>query len=180
VHEKFFGNRFDKTNSITGDVDVPSKLPEANFSCNVTKGYVPLSVQFLDSSLNSTGWNWDFGDGVSSIEQNPLHTYSTTGNYTVNLTVSNDNGTDSKLATITVLSKSIVPVFPGYTNPSTDPDNDGLYEDINGNGIQDFDDVVAYYDNMDWLEYNAQKALFDYNKNSLIDFDDVVKLYDKL
>jgi len=56
----------------------------------------------------------------------------------------------------------------------------GLYEDINGNGILDFDDVVAYYDNMDWIEENVSIAFFDYNKNGLIDFDDIVKLYDML
>jgi C1A family cysteine protease len=72
------------------------------------------------------------------------------------------------------------PVFPSYTNPPTDTDQDGLYEDVNGNGILDFDDVVAYYDNMDWIEQNAQASLLDYNKNGLVDFDDVVKLYDIL
>jgi C1A family cysteine protease len=73
-----------------------------------------------------------------------------------------------------------IPVFPGYTNPPTDLDHDSLYEDINGNGILDFDDVVAYYDNMDWIEDNVPIELFDYNNNGLIDFDDVVKLYDML
>ena len=52
-------------------------LPIANFSSNVTEGYVPLSVQFTDLSENATGWNWDFGDGNSSIEQNPTYTYLT-------------------------------------------------------------------------------------------------------
>jgi YVTN family beta-propeller protein len=77
-------------------------LPVANFSANVTSGYVPLTVQFNDSSKNISGWNWDFGDGFNSTEQNPMHNYSAAGNYIVNLTVSNVNGTDSKLATIDV------------------------------------------------------------------------------
>lgn len=70
-----------------------------------------------------------------------------------------------------------VPVFPGYTSSPTDLDHDGLYEDINGNGGVDFDDVVAYYVNMDWIEENATVSLFDYNNNDNIDFDDVVILY---
>jgi YVTN family beta-propeller protein len=77
-------------------------LPVANFVANVTSGYIPLTVQFNDSSENATGWNWDFGDGFNSTEQNPMHNYSAAGNYIVNLTVSNVNGTDSKLATIAV------------------------------------------------------------------------------
>jgi PKD repeat protein len=87
---------------------------------------------------------------------------------------------DSGIYVTTIPTKPVTPVFPGYTKPPTDPNHDGLYEDINGNGILDFDDVVAYYDNMDWIEANSSVALFDYNKNGLIDFDDVVKLYDML
>jgi PKD repeat protein len=86
-------------------------LPVANFSTNLTSGYAPLSMQFNDSSENETGWNWNFGDGSTSVEQNPIHTYSAAGTYTVNLTVSNANGTNSKLATITVLEKP-TPVLP--------------------------------------------------------------------
>ncbi len=74
----------------------------------------------------------------------------------------------------------MLPVFPGCINPPIDQNQDGLYEDINGNGILDFDDVVSYYENMDWIEENASIAFFDYNKNGLIDFDDVIKLYNML
>ena len=81
-------------------------LPVANFSSDVTTGNTPLSVQFTDLSEKATEWNWSFGDGNTSTEQNPTHTYSAAGIYTVNLTATNANGTDSKLATITVLEKS--------------------------------------------------------------------------
>ena len=64
---------------------------------------LPLLVQFTDLSENATGWNWDFGDGANSTEQNPMHIYTAVGAYTVNLTVINENGTDSKLAKINVL-----------------------------------------------------------------------------
>ena len=73
-------------------------LPVANFSSNLTSGYAPLSVQFTDFSKNADEWNWDFGDGSSSTQQNQVHTYSRAGNYNVTLTVNNTNGTDSKFA----------------------------------------------------------------------------------
>jgi PKD repeat protein len=79
-----------------------------------------------------------------------------------------------------IYNPSVPPVLPSYTNPPTDPNHDGLYEDINGNGNLDFNDVVIYYDNIDWIEKNAPLASFDYNHNNLIDFNDVVKLYDML
>ena len=85
----------------------PILFPVANFSSNVTMGYSPLVVQFTDLSQNSTGWNWNFGDGAASTGQNPTHIYPKIGTYIVNLTASNGNGTDSKLATITVLQKPV-------------------------------------------------------------------------
>jgi beta propeller repeat protein len=87
--------------------EVP-ELPVADFSANITGGYAPLSVQFTDLSENATEWKWSFGNGATSIEQNPVHTYSAAGTYTVNLTVSNSNGTDSKLATINVSEKNVL------------------------------------------------------------------------
>ena len=93
-------------------------LPVAKFGSNVTEGYVPLSVQFNDLSELSTGRNWDFeNDGyIDSTEANPVHTYSAPGNYTVNLTATSENGTNSKLGIITVLEKPLPPVAMFYSN----------------------------------------------------------------
>ncbi|KKH45718.1 hypothetical protein EO93_02295 [Methanosarcina sp. 1.H.A.2.2] len=75
----------------------------ANFTGNVSSGTAPLNVSFTDTGTGAPdAWYWDFGDGDISNEQDPVHTYLSAGNYTVCLTVSNVNGTDSKLATISV------------------------------------------------------------------------------
>ncbi len=56
------------------------------------------SIQFYDqSSGNPTSWLWNFGDGNSSIQQNPLHTYQNPGVYTVSLIVSNSEGSDTTI-----------------------------------------------------------------------------------
>jgi PGF-pre-PGF domain-containing protein/uncharacterized repeat protein (TIGR01451 family) len=94
-----------RLSTITVLVQPATIFPVANFSSSATSGYVPLSVQFTDLSKNATGWKWDFGDGTNSIDQNPTHTYSAAGAYTVNLTVSNDNGTNLKSTTISVLQR---------------------------------------------------------------------------
>jgi len=50
-------------------------------------------VQFTDLSFNSpTNWTWDFGDGHTSTERNPVNTYTKSGTYTVSLTVKNAMG----------------------------------------------------------------------------------------
>jgi S-layer protein (TIGR01567 family) len=90
--------------------------PVANFSTNVSQGYAPLSVRFTDLSRNATAWNWNFGDGAYSTEQNPMHTYSSAGNYIVNLIVSNGKGTNSKTSNITVEPAKILPVADFSSN----------------------------------------------------------------
>jgi PKD repeat protein len=72
--------------------------PEANFTTNVTSGKVPLAVLFTDTSSGApASWNWSFGDGIVSDEQNPVHSYTLPGTYTVSLTVTNIDGSDSEI-----------------------------------------------------------------------------------
>jgi PKD repeat protein len=67
--------------------------PIAEFTGTPTSGNVPMSVTFTDKSQGQVAtWQWDFGDGKSSNEKNPVHTYWTAGVYNVILTVSNDYG----------------------------------------------------------------------------------------
>jgi 40-residue YVTN family beta-propeller repeat len=95
---------------------VINPLPVANFSSNVTYGYPPLSIQFTDLSQNATGWNWDFGDGSNSTQRNPVHEYLDPGIYSVNLTATNENGTDSKLTTITAMQPVGIGPYAYITN----------------------------------------------------------------
>ena len=79
---------------------VVNPAPAANFSADVTSGCAPLSVQFTDTSTGSpTGWSWTFGDGGTSILQDPSHQYNSTGTYNVSLTASNGCGNDTKTVT---------------------------------------------------------------------------------
>jgi PGF-pre-PGF domain-containing protein len=97
--------------------------PEADFEADTSTG---LTVQFLDTSQNANGFNWSFGDGTNSTEFSPAHIYSQAGNYTVHLTVSNDNGTSTTSNNITV-----------QENISSDgsDDSSGGSDDSNGDSI---------------------------------------------
>ncbi len=70
--------------------------------------------------------------------------------------------------------------FPGYTNEARDLDGDGKYEDLNGNGRMDFDDVIVLFSNMEQIQSGSHIYEFDFNKNGRIDFDDVITLFDKI
>jgi hypothetical protein len=64
-----------------------------------------LTIRFTDTSGTSPiKWNWDFGDGATSTEQNPVHTYQKNGKYSVSLTVWNDLGSDKKTQIISINS----------------------------------------------------------------------------
>lgn len=76
--------------------------PVASFKSSLRQGKVPWVVHFQDNSLHAhTGstWYWNFGDGSTAQEQNPSHTYSAAGSYTVSLTVTNNYGSDTKTET---------------------------------------------------------------------------------
>ena len=67
--------------------------PKADFSAEPTMGNTPLTVAFTDRSTgHPTSWNWNFGDGKESVLPNPVHTYWTSGEYTVTLTATNQYG----------------------------------------------------------------------------------------
>lgn len=62
--------------------------PTPDFYASPTAGLAPLDVQFSDQSTGDVvAWLWDFGDGQTSAERNPLHEYAGAGTYTVSLTV---------------------------------------------------------------------------------------------
>jgi PKD repeat protein len=79
--------------------------PTASFSYHPTGMYAaPVQLSFIDTSTNNpTSWYWDFGDGSTSLLQNPSHTYNNAGNYSVTLTGSNPFGSTTAIKTIMVI-----------------------------------------------------------------------------
>lgn len=81
-----------RTNYIT-----VNSFPTLDFTADKTNGCFPVTVKFTDLSTpgagnTNTAWDWNFGDGSTSALQNPSHTYSAAGNFTVTLKVTNDKG----------------------------------------------------------------------------------------
>lgn len=97
----------------------------AQFSASKCVFWEGEMVQFIDQSVSANSWLWDFGDGSSSTLQNPTHTYTDAGFYTVSLSVNGGANIQSKSDFIKTLPERSLP----YTL------NDGGNFDTN---IQDF------------------------------------------
>lgn len=99
------------------------QAPTAAIAVSHGWGLAPFTVQFSDYSEGcSAAWHWDFGDGTTSNEQNPLHTFTAIGNYTVTLTVSNSEGTDS----MTELIRAQEPPIIFYISTATNANLGGI------------------------------------------------------
>jgi PKD repeat protein len=84
------------TETKTDYIYVSDQEVIANFSATPTSGEVPLDVQFTGESFGDiTDWLWHFGDGVTSTQESPTHTYTSAGAYTVTLDVSGPGGSDT-------------------------------------------------------------------------------------
>lgn len=98
-----------KTITITKSGPLPPQTPVANFTADNVSGPVPYTVNFTDTSINSpTFWQWNFGDGAINASQNPVHTYTSTGIFTVTLNCSNAAGfnVSQKIGYVTVTLSS--------------------------------------------------------------------------
>ena len=114
------------TNPVNGQAEDYSVIistntnpPEAefnsdrNYSCNGT-------IQFSDLSTNVPySWYWQFGDGSTSLVQNPEHTYENNGTYDVTLISGNDYGTDTILKSQHIIIDNHYELTPSICNPST-------------------------------------------------------------
>src|SRR5690606_40112111 len=91
---------------VTVTEPVPTPTPVSNFTFTTND----LTASFFDdSSENPTSWEWDFGDGNTSTDQNPVHTYAAANTYTVCLIASNVNGQGTQACQdVTVIGRAHV------------------------------------------------------------------------
>jgi PKD repeat protein len=107
-------------------ITVNSTEIQADFAGNPTTGQAPLMVDFTDLSTGTIDtWEWDFGDGGSAGEQNPSHEYTTTGSFTVSLTITGPAGssTETKADYILIpvgIENNETEAIMIYPNPATD------------------------------------------------------------
>lgn len=86
---------------------------------------VPLTVSFTNLSTNADSYLWDFGDGSTSTQTNPQHTYTTKGSFTVKLTATNKNACTNTVSLGKLILRYDVTIFiPNTFTPNGDAIND--------------------------------------------------------
>lgn len=112
-----------KTVASVATIKVPAH-PVINFISNLPDPNQPQTVDFIDlSATGVTQWNWSFGNGYYSNEQNPEITFDTPGEYSITLLAANETGVNQTTKTILVTANPVVteevtPV-PETTEPPT-------------------------------------------------------------
>ena len=123
--------------SLSKSIIVNPSDPVVDFVADPRTGCRPLIVSFTDLSENTdlNTYRWDFGDGITSNEVSPLHTYSKAGTYTVTLYAENTTGgsdTETKEFYIEVLP---TPIADFVANPTTVliPDQEVFFRNLSIN-----------------------------------------------
>ena len=117
--------------------------PIANFATGSTNSGINCPIQFENTSTGyGASFSWNFGDGNSSTMENPSHSYSSQGNYTVSLTVTNSIGSDSETKT----NYMSISAAGGPVNANCTPSGSAS---VAGFGITQFDIAGSSYSSAD-------------------------------
>jgi len=121
-------------------------------------------IQFNDTSTDADGqvrsWLWDFGDGYTSTEQNPNHTYALKGTYDITLTAIDNDGIN-KTKTVPFEVENKVP----YADFSFSPD-----KPLRNNVVQFFDESVDYENTVMKYFWDFGDGIYSYEKNPVHTF----------
>lgn len=110
-------------------------LPIASFTGSDTS-CTPLTVDFMNTSVNSLIYRWDFGDGNESFQENPSHTYDSVGVFNVKLVATNLLGSDStvSLSVVRVLEKPLAQ-FEFLVDTLNYPDTSFVVDNLSSGNI---------------------------------------------
>ena len=152
-------------------VNLEPILCEARFGASRQTICVGDTVQFFDDSYHGvTGWAWEFGDGNSANDQNPLHTFDEPGNYDVTLTVSNGGNEVSltELGFIQVLDPDGMSLPFTENFEAEDLDDNWFMVDVSNDGDGWEVTSVAGYTGEQSLRIHNWSNNVEFNRDQLI------------
>jgi PKD repeat protein len=106
---------FYRTITVTGMVSNP---PLAQFTVNGGGGVAPCTISFVNASQNASSFTWDFGDGSTSSDASPSHTYQTGGNFVAKLLVTSTTGVTDDTTVVVNVRKGFRKTYDPGANPA--------------------------------------------------------------
>ena len=129
--------------------------PTADFDHIIDNSAEDASVQFIDQSIGAVQWNWSFGDGNSSTEQNPLHIYNGPGTYYVELLVTSGDGCTSSISYTVVIQDNLYIYVPNAFTPDGNGINDVFIPVVSGVRADDYELLI--FDRWGGLVFETDK-----------------------
>lgn len=134
--------------------------PVADFDIDQYESSIINPVfRFTDLSVNADTWSWNFGDGQTSVEKNPVHTYKEKGLYTVKLVTTNSGGCIDSIIKLV----RIEPEFTFYIPNTFTPDGDNLNDIFTGVGMEIAEFEMQIYDRWGEMIYETQELTMGWN-----------------
>lgn len=132
--------------------------------------YDPTCVFMPDDQFNESGGSYQVVSASSQILGVESAQSVSRGRLDIGAA---ENGTAQVTVNYQASITSPVQFDPGLVQTMADLDNDGTFEDLNGNGKSDLQDLVLLFKNFEWLSKSNLSPRFDYNQNGRVDFADL-------
>ena len=150
IPQHFYGNvdYYPLMDYFQNASSMPNKLPVASFYFYPSSPFSLQNILFIDTSYDENGkrdivkWQWDFGDGNTSNERNPVHAYKKSGVYNVTLKVEDRSGGNS-----TFIKEVVVKNLPPVATFKYTPENPHSFIliELNASGSKDDDGYIVNY-----------------------------------
>ena len=115
--------------------------PKAEFVMESIDNIVPVTVHFINNSINCTSFKWELQEGTTSIEENPSHRYNDAGKYNIKLVVSGSHGKDSSTQVLELINPP-VEIFFGSGAAGINAEEDPLSKVFKVHG-NDYEEIHA-------------------------------------
>lgn len=126
-----------------------------------------FEVNFIDFSSNAVSWEWDFGDGDTSMRQSPSHTFEGTGEYTVSLTTYNEDGCSHNQT-----FNRFIEIFEPVANFTYDVNRGCIPLEVqfNSNSVSKSFEAIEDYE---WIFEGANSVSSNTDRNPLVEYNSI-------
>jgi len=171
---------FNDTQNVTfTGVSHPNWMPAPQFLFDpMSLGTDPYNVTFAGIDFNQTKSNYNVSLACFQVKGNKSgESVLILKNYSFEDYGYNYFNLTPRYANVTIVVKDLYPIPANNTLYPKDLDGDNLYEDINGDGLANYQDVIDFFQNFFYIQSTEYWEFFDFNHNGVLDLGDTIGLF---